>query len=91
MSHLIRAGFVSSRLILKKLDQFHQQFHLCNLLLSNIIKPLICMTSGVSLEKLAKHKLMTILIKNVTVKKTFAGTDQTTRNRVKLRYFDWPT
>ena len=49
------------------------------------------MTSGVSLEKLAKHKLMTILIKNVTVKKTFAGTDQTTRNRVKLRSFDWPT
>ena len=36
------------------------------------------MISGVSLEKLAKHKLMTILIKNVTVKKTFAGTDQTT-------------
>ena len=33
------------------------------------------MTPGVSLEK---HKLMTILIKNVTVKKTFAGTDQTT-------------
>ena len=62
----------------KKLDQFHQQFHLCNLLLSNIIKPLICMTSSVSLEKLAKHKLMTILIKNVRVKKTFAGTDQTT-------------
>ena len=27
---------------------------------------------------------------NVTVKKTFAGTDQTTWNRVKLRYFDWP-
>ena len=26
----------------------------------------------------------------VTVKKTFAGTDQTTWNRVKLRYFDWP-
>ena len=49
------------------------------------------MTSGVSLEKLAKRKLMTILIKNVTVKKTFAGTDQTTRNRFKLRYFDWTT
>ena len=29
-------------------------------------------------------------IENVTVKKTFAGTDQTTWNRVKLRYFDWP-
>ena len=29
-------------------------------------------------------------IENVTVKKTFAGTDQTTRNRVKLQYFDWP-
>ena len=27
---------------------------------------------------------------NVTVKKTFAGTDQTTWNRVKLPYFDWP-
>ena len=29
-------------------------------------------------------------IENATVKKTFAGTDQTTWNRVKLRYFDWP-
>ena len=29
-------------------------------------------------------------IKNVAVKKTFAGTDQTTWNRVKLRYFDSP-
>ena len=29
-------------------------------------------------------------IENVTVKKTFAGTDQSTWNRVKLRYFDWP-
>ena len=29
-------------------------------------------------------------IENVTVKKTFAGTDQTTRDRVELRYFDWP-
>ena len=29
-------------------------------------------------------------IENVTVKKTFAGTDQTMWNRVKLRYFDWP-
>ena len=28
-------------------------------------------------------------IENVTVKKTFAGTDQTTWNRVYLRYFDW--
>ena len=27
---------------------------------------------------------------NVTVKKTFAGTAQTTWNRFKLRYFDWP-
>ena len=31
-----------------------------------------------------------LLFENVTVKKTFAGTDQTTWNRVKLRYFDWP-
>ena len=30
------------------------------------------------------------IIENVTVKTTFAGTDQTTWNRVKLRYFDWP-
>ena len=30
-------------------------------------------------------------IENVTVKKTFTGTDQTTWKRVKLRYFDWPT
>ena len=29
-------------------------------------------------------------IEKVTVKKTFAGTDQTTWNRVKLQYFDWP-
>ena len=30
-------------------------------------------------------------IENVTVKKTFAGTDQTRWKRVKLRwYFDWP-
>ena len=29
-------------------------------------------------------------IENVTVKNTFAGTDQRTWSRVKLRYFDWP-
>ena len=29
-------------------------------------------------------------IENVAVKKTFAGTDQTRWNSVKLRYFDWP-
>ena len=28
-------------------------------------------------------------VENVKVKKTFAGTDQTTSSRVKLRYFDW--
>ena len=30
-------------------------------------------------------------IENVTVKKSFAGIDQTTQNRVNLRYFDWPS
>ena len=29
-------------------------------------------------------------VENVSVKKTFAGTDQTTWNRVMLRHFDWP-
>ena len=34
--------------------------------------------------------LTLLIIENVTVKKTFAGTDQTTWNRVKLWYFDRP-
>ena len=37
-----------------------------------------------------KPEWLLYLIENVTVKKTFAGTNQTTWNRVKLRYFDWP-
>ena len=47
-------------------------------------------------NNLAQHRIQKdrdqskYIIENVTVEKTFAGTDQTTWNRVKLRYFDWP-
>ena len=38
------------------------------------------------------HRIHIIIkeTENFTVKKTLAGTDQTTRNRVQLRYFDRP-
>ena len=40
------------------------------------------------MECLPKTLIDNFNTENVTVKKTFAGTDQTTSNGVKLRYFD---